>query len=176
MKVMKFILIAIAFLVIGCTNAKSNNAYESCNMKFTKISLKFKNDFRIVSKTCDEENPYVINFLEGEGRKIFINKYDINIGKWLPKLAAVSVYKKNNQRPLLITLHTQDWDSPTVNGILYNVNLYKVYLSDEGVKLVDVSNILGNSQSGLEGVSDDYMHFKFKDIASIKKWLDRNYK
>jgi hypothetical protein len=32
------------------------------------------------------------------------------------------------------------------------------------------------SHSGLEGVSDDYMHFKFKDIASIKKWLDKNHK
>lgn len=91
---MKFILIVIVFLIIGCTNAKSNNAYESCDIKFTKISIKFKNDFRIVSKTCDEKNPYVINYLEGENRKIFINKYDINIGKWLPKLAAVSVYKK----------------------------------------------------------------------------------
>lgn len=77
---------------------------------------------------------------------------------------------------MLITLHTQVWDSPTVNGILYNVNLYEIYLTGKRVRLVDVSNILGNSQSGLEGVSDDYMHFKFKDIASIKKWLDKNYK
>ncbi|MGN5762811.1 hypothetical protein ACNQO6_00475 [Acinetobacter calcoaceticus] len=173
---MKFILISITFLMIGYANAKMKDTYEGCDIKYTKISLKFKNDFRIVSKTCDEENPIVINYLEGSDQKIFINKYDINIGKWLPKLEAVSVYKKDNQRPLLITLHTQVWDSPIVNGILYNVNLYEIYLTGKRVRLVDVSNILGNSQSGLEGVSDDYMHFKFKDIASIKKWLDKNYK
>ncbi|WP_265092424.1 hypothetical protein [Acinetobacter courvalinii] len=39
-----------------------------------------------------------------------------------------------------------------------------------------ITDILGDNSSGLEGVSDDYMHFKFKDIASIKKWLDKNYK
>ncbi|MBJ8417072.1 hypothetical protein [Acinetobacter courvalinii] len=173
---MKFILISITFLMIGCANAKVKDTYEGCDVKYTKISLKVKDDFRIVSESCNEENPIVINYLEGSDQKIFINKYDINIGKWLPKLEAVSVYKKDNQRPLLITLHTQVWDSPTVNGILYNVNLYEIYLTGKRVRLVDVSNILGNSQSGLEGVSDDYMHFKFKDIASIKKWLDKNYK
>lgn len=93
---MKFILISIAFLMIGCANAKMKDTYEGCDVKYTKISLKVKDDFRIVSESCNEENPIVINYLEGSDQKIFINKYDINIGKWLPKLEAVSVYKKDN--------------------------------------------------------------------------------
>ncbi|WP_436870580.1 hypothetical protein [Acinetobacter courvalinii] len=172
---MKFILIAIAFLVIGCTNAKSNNTYESCDIKFTKISLKFKNDFRIVSKSCNEENPIVTNYLEGSDQKIFINKYSADGGKWLQQLEAVSIYKQKNKAPILITLHTQRWDTPTISGVTYSVNLYQIINNNEGVKLIDISKNLGDDQSGLDGVSDDYMHFKFKDIATIKKWLDKNH-
>ena len=95
-------------------------------------------------------------------------------GKWPQKLEAVSIYK--NKVPVLITLHTQYWDTPTVNGITYSVNLYKILNSSDGVRLIDISKILGQDQSGLDGVSDNYMHFKFKNISSIKKWLDINYK
>jgi hypothetical protein len=171
-----FIFFFIFFIQTTCAETKNDNTYESCDIKFMKISLKFKNDFRIVSKTCDEENPYVINFLEGEGRKIFINKYSTDGGKWPQKLEAVSIYKQKNKAPILITLHTQRWDTPTISGVTYSVNLYQIINNNEGVKLIDISKNLGDDQSGLDGVSDDYMHFKFKDVATIKKWLDKNYK
>lgn len=173
---MKFILISIAFLMIGCANAKMKDTYEGCDVKYTKISLKVKDDFRIVSKSCNEENPIVTNYLEGSDQKIFINKYSTDGGKWPQKLEAVSIYKQKNKAPILITLHTQRWDTPTISGVTYSVNLYQIINNNEGVKLIDISKNLGDDQSGLDGVLDDYMHFKFKDIASIKRWLDKNYK
>ena len=45
-----------------------------------------------------------------------------------------------------------------------------------GIGVNSITDILGDNSSGLDGVSDGYMSFKLKNIASIKKWLDKNYK
>ena len=65
---------------------------------------------------------------------------------------------------------------PQPSGKLYTVDLYEIKKERNHVVLNSITNILGRDNSGLEGVSDDYMHIKFKDIASIKKWLDKNHK
>ncbi len=39
---------------------------------------------------------------------MFLNKYSMDGGDNPQKLAAVSVYKKKNSEPILITLHTQN--------------------------------------------------------------------
>ena len=172
----KYKYIVMIFFVGFINAAYAKNTVQSCGEVVTKLTVSKKNDFNLISKSCDyEENPFIMNFLINGEQKIFINKYSVDGGKWPQKLEAVSVYKQKNKPPVLITLHTQRWDTPTINGLTYSVNLYKITNNKDGVELLDISTILGNDQSGLEGVSDDYMHFKFKDIASIKKWLDKNY-
>jgi hypothetical protein len=64
---------------------------------------------------------------------------------------------------------------PQPSGQLYSIELYKIWNIDKNIKIEPITEILQEYSTGLEGVSDDYMHFKYKDIASIKKWLDKNY-
>lgn len=142
----------------------------------TKLTVYKKADSTILSEECLNDNPYISSYLIHNKQKIFINKYSLDAGKWMPKLAAVSIYNKTGKSPLLITIHTQDWDTPTISGVSYNIDLYELIYINGKIKLIDVSPILGENKSGLDGESDQKMIFKLKDIASIKKWLDKNYK
>ena len=76
----------------------------------------------------------------------------------------------------MITIHTQYWDTSTISGTSYDINLYEILNKDGKVTLIDITEKLGKNQSGLDGESDQKMIFKLKDIALIKKWLDENYK
>ncbi|WP_241527911.1 hypothetical protein [Acinetobacter proteolyticus] len=172
-----FFTVFFLIFFVGTSYAeKKNDNLCNLNQKY-KLSIFGKNDFILISKFCDyNDKHFLVNFLIKGKQKIFINKYSVNGGKWPQKLEAVSIYKQKNKAPILITLHTQRWDTPTIGGVTYSINLYQIINNNEGVKLIDISKNLGNDQSGLDGISDEYMHFKFKDIASIKKWLDKNYK
>lgn len=148
----------------------------ACEIQNTVLTIYKKEDFKIISETCQDTNPYIANYLNYDDKKIFINKYSLDVGKWIPELAAVSVYKKSGKPPLLITIHTQDWDTPTISGVSYDINLYKIINDKGNISLVDISKKLGDNQSGLDGESDQKMVFKLKNISLIKKWLDKNYK
>ncbi|EPF70954.1 hypothetical protein [Acinetobacter rudis] len=164
----------LLFLSIGTIASYAEELV--CDVNSTQLSIYKKADFRVVSAVCHNDNPYILNYLVNDKQKIFINKYSLDVGKWIPKLEAVSVYKKLGKSPLLITIHTQYWDTPTISGISYDINLYEILNKDGEIKLIDITEKLGGNQSGLDGESDQKMTFKLKDIASIKKWLDKNYK
>ena len=142
----------------------------------TKLTVYKKADSTIISEECLNDNPYISSYLLHNKQKIFINKYSLDAGKWMPKLAAVSIYNKTGKSPLLITIHTQDWDTPTISGVSYSIDLYEVVYKNGEIKLIDISKILGENRSGLDGESDQKMVFKLKNITSIKKWLNKNYK
>jgi len=142
----------------------------------TKLTVYKKADSTIIIEECSNDNPYISNYLFHNKKFFFINKYSLDAGKWMPKLAAVSIYNKTEKFPLLITIHTQDWDTPTISGVSYSIDLYEVVYKNGEIKLIDISKILGENRSGLDGESDQKMVFKLKNIASIKKWLDKNYK
>ncbi|MEB5477120.1 hypothetical protein I2F25_08720 [Acinetobacter pollinis] len=149
---------------------------ESCKTTITKLTIYTKNDFNLVSKSCDsEEDPSIENFITSKNNKQFLNKYSMDGGSWPQELAAVSIYKA--KKPVLITLHTQKWCCyPSPEGIVYSIDLYNIIKLNNGFKIMPVTQILGDNSSGLDGTSDEVMHFKLKDISSIKKWLDKNYK
>ena len=92
------------------------------------------------------------------------------------KTCCCQCLQKTNKNPILITLHTQYWDTPTINGTTYSIDLYQITNKNGKIQVTDISKILGDKQSGLDGVSDDYILFDLKNIALIKKWLDKNYK
>lgn len=155
------------------------NTDKSCVSNITKLTVDTKNDFKLISRSCDsEDNPFIENFLVSKNQKLFLNRYSMDGGESPQKLAAVSIYKnKKNSGPILITLHTQKWCCyPSPEGIVYSIDLYSIKKTKNNVMIEPITNILGKNSSGLDGVSDDYMYFKLKDIASIKKWLDQNYK
>ena len=73
-------------------------ALSSCEENVTRLTVNKKNDFRLISKSCDfEDNPFIENFLSDGKQKILINKYSMDGGKWPQKLEAVSIYKKKNK-------------------------------------------------------------------------------
>jgi hypothetical protein len=92
------------------------------------------------------------------------------------KLIAVRVYKKINRPPILIEPYSEKYCCyPQPTGTLYTINLYEIYKNNK-ISVKSITDILGSNSSGLDGVSDEYMKFNLKNIASIKKWLDKNYK
>jgi len=171
-------LTILFFIFIGTTSAKSSiNLSKSCDIKTILLTGYKKNDLTFVSKSCDfNENPFVENNLKSDKQTIFVNKYNMDGGKWPQELAAISIYKNRKKNPILITLHTQNWDTPTINGVTYSINLYEIINSNGQVKLIDISRTLGDNQHGLDGESDQKMVFKLKNIFLIKKWLDEKYK
>ena len=173
-------LINFIFLLVFCTSvfAESQSEKSNCEINSTLLTVYKKNDFKILSKSCDsEDNPFIENILQGYNTKIFLNEYSMDGGEWPQKLEAVSIYRKKNKPPILITLHTQKWCCyPSPEGEVYSIDLYEITRDKNSFKLKDIGSILGDDQGGLDGVSDDYMHFKLKNIALIKKWLDKNYK
>ncbi|MEQ1189160.1 MULTISPECIES: hypothetical protein [Acinetobacter] len=179
MRIIKLMMFISSFFIASTGYAGSSVDTEKfCKTQITKLTVYIKNDFELISKSCDSEsNPFIENTLVSKNQKMFLNKYSMDGGDNPQKLAAVSVYKKKNSEPILITLHTQKWCCyPSPQGTVYSVDLYKIKKINNNIKIDSITNILGENSSGLDGVSDEYLSFKFKDIASIKKWLEKNYK
>ena len=178
----KLKLINFIFFLVFCTPvfAESQHEKSDCGISSTLLTVYKKNDFKVLSKSCDsEENPFIENMLQGYNKKIFLNKYSMDGGKSPQKLIAVCIYNKINKDPVLITLHSQYWCCyPLSEGTIYSVNLYKIKKSDSSFKIIDITSSLGTGEQGLDGQNDvgENFVFKLKDIASIKKWLDKNYK
>ncbi|SPL71877.1 hypothetical protein KPC_3055 [Acinetobacter stercoris] len=79
----------------------------------------------------------------------------------------------------MITLHSQyNCCYPRPEGKNYQVDLYQIQNNKGKLKLKSYTYVLGDYADGFEGQTDvrEKSIFKFKDIASIKKWLDKNYK
>lgn len=60
-----------------------------------------------------------------------------------------------------------------MEGSSYEVNLYQL---DKDMKLTELTGLLGEDSEGFEGLIEGRVYYKFKDIVSIKKWLDKNYR
>lgn len=69
-----------------------------------------------------------------------MNKFSLDVGKWIPTLAAVSVYSKSGKPQILITINSQLWDAPTITGYSYFIDLYKVVNEMILAKIVDISS------------------------------------
>ncbi|MFI8146795.1 hypothetical protein [Acinetobacter sp. ABJ_C5_2] len=152
-----------------------------CNEeKVTPLSIFNKHDYEIHSYICDsEDGKYIKNYLSLSNKTnfIFLNKIENDGSRDNPKQLAVSIYHpRGNKKPLLITLHGQyDCCYPHPEGTTYYIDIFKI---NENGKVYNISNILGRNVSGYDGQNDikEKSFFNLKDIASIKKWLEKNYK
>lgn len=174
-----FYIAFLLMLVIQTTYAEAT-LEKFCKVDQTyKLSIFGKNDAKFISKNCDlsPDNQYIESFLILKNKKMSINKINGRVGNGGgTELIAVSLYKENSKQPVLITLYSETYCCyPQPSGKLYTVDLNEIKKENNSMVLKSITNILGDNNSGLEGVSDDYMHFKFKDINSIKEWLDKNY-
>lgn len=169
------------FILIFLFCYKNAWAKELCHVdEEVALSIFKKNDAKFISNNCEIalDNQYVESFLIIQNKKLFLDRVKGRVGNGEgAELVAVSLYRKKSKLPVLITLYSETYCCyPQPSGKLYTVDLYNIVKNGNNISLKPITDILGDNSSGLEGVSDDYMHFKFKDIASIKKWLDKNYK
>lgn len=173
--------VLILFMFFTLTTYAEIKEDNSCklNQKY-KLSVFSKNDAKFISNNCEiaPDNQYVESFLIIQNKKLYLNRVKGRVGNGEgAELVAVSLYRKKSTLPILITLYSETYCCyPQPSGKLYTIDLYNIVKNGNNISLKPITDILGDNSSGLEGVSDDYMHFKFKDIASIKKWLDKNYK
>ncbi|MDR2061949.1 MAG: hypothetical protein LBQ29_11200, partial [Acinetobacter sp.] len=122
-----------------------------------------------------EEGEYLKTYISNSVEKIFLNEYSDFAAKESPKTLAVSVYKPKLKRPpLIITINTSYYCcTPQLEGNLYKVNIYQI---NEKMKLTELTSLLGDKSEGFEGKAEGQVYYRFKNIYSIKKWLDKNYK
>ncbi|WP_322900226.1 hypothetical protein [Acinetobacter baylyi] len=61
-----------------------------------------------------------------------------------------------------------------MEGFVYKVNFYQID-SNNQVSLKDITYIFDGKSEGFEGEAEGKVYYDYKNIASIKKWLDKNY-
>jgi len=138
-----------------------------------------KNNYKLYSYSCNtSEGIYLKNFLGNSNKRIFLNEFADFAAKESPELLAVSVYKARTPKPpILITIHRAYYCcTPQLEGNIYKVNLYQIIGNKNNFSIRDVTNIFGENSEGFEGQSEGQVFYKYKNIASIKEWLEVNYK
>nr|WP_151982336.1 hypothetical protein [Acinetobacter guerrae] len=153
-------------------------ADDKCDKKETiNLSVFNRNDYKFYNYTCKSDNgTYLKSYIENSKKINFLNEYSDFSAKEEPQLLAVGVYKsKKNRHPLLITLNSAYYCcSPQMEGSIYKINFYQID-SKNHVSLKNITNIFGENSEGFEGTAEGKVYYNYKNIASIKKWLDKNY-
>lgn len=174
---MKKNLMHFMFILIFLFCYKNAWAKEQCHVhEEIALSVFKKNDYKLFNYMClSEQGETLKNYIGNSKRKVFVNEYFDFAAKENPKLLAVSVYQpKIKKNSLLITLHASYYCcTPQMEGSSYEVNLYQL---DKNMKLTELTGLLGEDSEGFEGLIEGRVYYKFKDIVSIKKWLDKNYR
>ncbi|NNP70469.1 hypothetical protein [Acinetobacter sp. Ac_5812] len=174
---MKKYLLHFFFIVLPLFCYQNALAKDQCHMQeVIDLSVFKKNDYKLFNYTCSSEQGETLkNYIGNSKNKVLVNEYFDSAARENPKLLAVSVHRpKMEKLPLIITLHTSYYCcTPQIEGNSYEVNLYQI---DKNMKLTELTSLLGDDSEGFEGQVEGRVYYKFKDIASIKKWLDKNYK
>ncbi|MCU4390735.1 hypothetical protein KTH73_08365 [Acinetobacter courvalinii] len=174
---MKKNLMHFLFILIFLFCYKDAWAKDQCHIqKVIDLSIFKKNDYKLFNYMCSSEQGETLkNYIGKSNKKVFVNEYFDFAAKESPKLLAVSIYQpKTKKTPLLITLHTSYYCcTPQIEGSSYEVNLYQI---DKNMKLTELTGLLDEDSLGFEGQVEGRVYYRFKDIASIKRWLDKNYK
>lgn len=171
-----------SILIVAQSTAAKQAINQSCKADQSyNFNVFSKKDLRFTSETCvsDLEEQHVKSYYILKGKKKLISRVDQGIvdGGQGVKLIAVSLYKRKVKNPILISIYSEKYCCyPKPTGDFYTVELHEFVKNKNSIELKSITHILGNDSSGLNGVFDDYLTFKFKDISSVKKWLDKNYK
>lgn len=156
---------------------------DQCDVNNVKLSIFTTNDSSFEYYNCKEEDDndfYILEYLKIANQNIFIYKKIRGGGYDYPKVEAVSIYKPSDETKasIMIVLHGQySCCYPRPSGTFYEVKLYQIIKNTNSVKVVDHTSILGENYYGFDGQNDvgEKVTYQFKDISSIKKWLESNY-
>lgn len=175
--IFKFFLLFFLYTV----SIKNLYAQDKCEQsQSVGLSVFSKNDYSFKSFRCDaEEGTFLKNYLVGVNQNIFLDEFAEFAANEEPKVIAVSIYSPNiSKNPLLISITSAYFCcTPQIEGYSYQVNIYEIKKQGERIALKDIAKkLLKDNTSGFEGKTDVVSYYKYKNIASIKKWLDKNYK
>lgn len=178
---MKSIFGFFLFAVLYTVSIGHSYAQDKCKpSQSVSLNIFSKNDYNFKSFSCSaEQGIFLKNYLVKGNKSIFLNEFAEFAANEEPKVIAVSTYKpKTNRNPLLISITSAYFCcTPQVEGYSYQVNIYEIKKQDESVILNDIAKkLLNENASGFDGKTDVKAYYKYKNIASIKKWLDKNYK
>lgn len=170
--------ISVLLIVFSIIYSSNLIAGDKCDKKETiNLSVFKKNDYKFYNYTCKSDKGIYLKSYIGNSKKTkFLNEYYDFAAKEDPQLLAVSIYKsKKNKQPLLITLNSTYYCcSPQMEGFVYKVNFYQID-SNNQVLLENITHIFDEKSEGFEGMAEGKVYYNYKNIASIKKWLDKNY-
>lgn len=156
------------------------HASDKCDIKdITKLSIYKKNDYKLYNYSCiGDEGFYSKYFLSNGMKKIFLEDFSDYASKEEPKLLAVSVYKsKNNKPPVLIMIKNSYYCcSPQLEGDLYKISLFQVNKKNDNLILNNITKTFGRNSEGFLSKKNGNNIYKYQNIASIKSWLEKNYK
>ncbi|MDQ8934730.1 hypothetical protein [Acinetobacter rudis] len=174
-------LLAIFVLLLFIPFQK-NSAENQCeNGNKFNLSIFNENDYKFQSKSCHEKNGVILKYYlinHSNSKSDYLGEYSEFSAKEEPKIRAVSVYhSKNKKDPLLILIISSYFCcTPQLEGYAYKVGIYRFSLKNNDISIEDVtSQVFGKRASGFEGKLDRTLNFKYKNIASIKRWLDKHY-
>ncbi|MCH7313885.1 hypothetical protein [Acinetobacter sp. ANC 3882] len=166
------------FIVSSLVYSPNVLAKDQCHIQeVIDLSILKKNDYKFYNYTCESDSGlYLKSYIGSPKNKVFVGEYSDFAAKESPELLAVSVYKaKTKKPPLLITLNSASYCcTPQMEGRMYQVNLYQMRLPNSMI-LKNITNILGANAEGFDGKVEGRVHYNYKTIAEIKKWLDKNY-
>ncbi len=175
---MKKYFTIILFIISSLIYSQNLFAKDQCNIdQQVNLNIFKKNDCKFYSYICESsEGLYLKGYVGDQEKKIFVGDYSDFAAKESPKLLAVSIYKSNKRKPpILITLNSSYYCcTPQIEGEIYQVNLYQIS-KNKILNLKNITNILGGSAEGFEGIAEGKVYYKYKNISEIKKWLDKNY-
>lgn len=177
---MKIIFSFFLLFILYTVSIEQSYAQDKCKQsQSVRLSVFSKNDYYFKSFSCDaEQGKFLKNYLVGLNKNVLLNEFAANEE---PKVVAVSIYNsknKVNKNPLLISIASAYFCcTPQIEGYSYQVNIYEIKKQGSDFVLKDISKkLLKDNASGFDGQTDKKTYYKYKDIASIKKWLDKNYK
>jgi len=125
-----------------------------------------------IKKDSDINYPLGLYF-ESNGNHYKVDSYEVDGD--LPNVETVflvNIYKQNNV--IVLISWKQRHSAEKINGVSYQVYDYK-YSSNH----LDINTSIKNDQNlnGLDGVfNGEELHFKYKNAAEIKKYLESHYK
>lgn len=172
----KILFLIFYFLLIN--NVYGKQGLNECESRTFFLNIFSKKDFLFDSKTCFGEDGYIINFLENKSTRIILNKKFNEFGYDNLILEGVSIYKKEKRPPLLITLHSEYICCyPKPEGKSYLIDIYQITKRGNGFFVKPFTESLGIERYGFDGKNNVRQRsiFKYKNIASIKRWLDKHY-
>lgn len=166
------------FIVASMAYSQESLAKNQCSIKeVINLSVFKKDDYKFYNYICDSDSDlYLKSYIGSQNNKVFLGEYSDFSAKESPELLAVSIYKKKTKKPpLLITLNSASYCcTPQMEGRMYQVNLYQISAPNSMI-LKNITNIFGANAEGFDGKVEGRVHYNYKTIAEIKKWLDRNY-